>query len=116
MSCKGEQLYNLESSFIVAEEKPLPRASSACKKTEVTEEYFEMDDFVQEKVESQVTCEEDDAYQSLQDVTHTTYVCSFNSCTFMTTVMNDKIRAEHYLSCHPISVSLGEQQEFLKLT
>ena len=71
---------------------------------------------MQEKVESQVTCEEDDAYQSLQDVTYTTYVCSFNSCTFMTTVMNDKIRAEHYLSCHPISVSLGEQQEFLKLT
>ena len=109
ISHKEEQQDNLEISFIVAKEKPLTSSASV-----ITEEYVESKNLSQEKVESQVTCEADD--QPLQGVTYATYVCSFNSCAFMTTVMNDKIRAEHYLSCHPDSVSLGEQQEFLKLT
>ena len=113
MSYKEEEQNNLESSFTGAE--GMPQAPSSIE-TEMTEEYVEMDDLLREKVESQIPCKEEDSYQSLQAVTYATYVCSFDSCSFMTTVMNDKIRAEHYLSCHPTSVSNGEQQEFLKLT
>ena len=114
ISYKEEEQSHLESSFTGAEGKP--QASSICMATETTEEYVEMDDLLRGKAESQIPCIEEDSYQSLQAVTYATYVCSFDACSFMTTVMNDKIRAEHYLSCHPTSISLGEQQEFLKLT
>ena len=99
MSCiEDEQIETRQSSFIEAQEQALSKASSEFLESEVTAEFVDRD-----------------VHNSLQNVTYATYVCSFDSCTFMTTVLNDKIRAEHYLSCHP-SVALVDQQEFLKLT
>ena len=85
-------------------------------KPELTLEYFETHDLMQDEVKpessgAQVTL--DDSH-SLVAGTSTTYLCSFDACTFMTTVFNDNILSEHYSSRHP-DVSTGEQKEFIKL-
>ena len=79
-------------------------------KPEMTSEYFETYDLTQDKVKP-----ESGETQATLDVTNTTYVCSFSSCTFMTSVFNDKILTKHYSTFHP-NVSPEEQKKFIKLS